>query len=195
VGSFKSHKSENLGLAETVAFEHELLVEVVEAGELFIILVIAVEVRDDAPVVEGNGLSAEVLVGPLATSLNGAEEPSGGRGDGKQGVTWGGEDLLDVLLFVWTQFASDAGSLHIIKGVEGADVCSGEFQVVMDGDEELWYSTVILDKTRGDVVWVDGLQIVLLDEAGNLVFKVTDLDVVSLVTSVDGTDKTHNDGS
>jgi len=55
VGRFKSCKSESFGLAEAVAFECELLAEVVEAGELLIVLVIAVEVRDDAPVVEGNG--------------------------------------------------------------------------------------------------------------------------------------------
>src|SRR5712672_1928763 len=106
MGSFKSRKSESLGLAETITFEHELLAEVVEVGELFIVLVIAVEVRDNAPVVEGDGLGAEVLVGPLTASLNGTEEPSGGGGDGKRGVTWGGEDFLDVLLFVQTQFAS-----------------------------------------------------------------------------------------
>jgi len=76
---------------------------------------------------------------------------------GSEGVARGGEDLLDVLLFVRTQFASDAGSLRIIKGVEGADIRGGEFQVVVDGDEELWYSTVVLDKAGGDVVGVDGL--------------------------------------
>jgi len=60
-------------------------------------------------------------------------------------------------LFFRTQFASDAGSFRIVKGVEGADVRGGEFQVVVDGDEELRYSTVILDKAGGNVVGVDGL--------------------------------------
>jgi len=36
---------------------------------------------------------------------------------------------------------------------------------------------------------------VFLNEAGDLVFKVMDLDAVSLVVGIDGTDKTHNDGS
>jgi len=35
----------------------------------------------------------------------------------------------------------------------------------------------------------------LLNEAGDLVFEVADLDTVSLVAGVDGADKTHNDGS
>jgi len=83
MGRFRSCKSESLGLAEAVTFEHELLTEMVEAGKLFIVLVIAVEVRDDAPVVEGNGFGTEILVGPFATSLNGAEEPGGSRGDGE----------------------------------------------------------------------------------------------------------------
>jgi len=83
VGRFKSRKSESLGLAEAVALECKLLAEVIEAGELFIVLVIAVEVRNDAPVVEGNGLGAEIFVGPLATSLDGSEEPSGSGGDGE----------------------------------------------------------------------------------------------------------------
>jgi len=34
-----------------------------------------------------------------------------------------------------------------------------------------------------------------LDEASDLVFKVADLDLVSLVAGVDGADKTYNDGS
>ena len=83
MGRFKSCKSESLGLAEAVAFERELLAEVIEAGELLIVLVILVEVRDDAPVVKGNGFGAEIFVGPFATGLNGAEEPSGSRGDGE----------------------------------------------------------------------------------------------------------------
>src|SRR5712672_3109702 len=125
---------------------------------------IAVEVRDDAPVVEGNGFGAEIFVGPFATSLDGAEEPSGSGGNGERGVARGGEDFFDILLFVRTQFASDAGSLRIMKGVEGADVRGGEFQVVVDGDEELRYLTVVLDKTGGDVVGIDGLQVVILNE-------------------------------
>jgi len=70
VGRFKSRKSESFGLAEAIAFERELLAEVVEAGKFLVVLVIAVEVRDDAPVVEGNGFGAEVFVGPLATGLD-----------------------------------------------------------------------------------------------------------------------------
>ena len=81
MGRFKSRKSESLGLAEAVAFERELLVEVVEAGKLLVVLVIAVEVCDDAPVVEGNGFGTEIFVGPFATGLNGAEEPGGSGGD------------------------------------------------------------------------------------------------------------------
>jgi len=65
----------------------------------------------------------------------------------------------------------------------------------MDGDEELRYSTVILDKTREDTVRIDRLEIMFLDEASDLVFKVADLDLVSLVAGIDGTDETHNDGS
>ena len=83
MGRFKSRKSESFGLAEAVAFERELLAEVVEAGELLIVLMIAVEVRDDAPVVEGNGFGAEIFVGPFATSLDGTEEPGGSGGDGE----------------------------------------------------------------------------------------------------------------
>jgi len=83
MGRFKSRKSESFGLAEAVAFERELFAEVVEAEELLVVLVIAVEVRDDAPVVEGNGFGAKVFVGPFATGLNGAEEPSGSGGDGE----------------------------------------------------------------------------------------------------------------
>src|SRR5712671_6349538 len=122
MGRFKSRKSESFGFAEAVAFERELLAKVVEAGKFLVILMVAMEVCDDAPVVEGNGFGAEILVGPFAAGLDGAEKPSGGGGDGKRGVAWGGEDLLDVLLFVRTQFASDASSLHIVKGIEGADV-------------------------------------------------------------------------
>jgi len=64
----------------------------------------------------------------------------------------------------------------------------------VDGDEELRYSTVVLDKTREDAVQIDRLEIMFLDEASNLVFKVADLDSVSLVAGVNGTDETHNDG-
>jgi len=114
VGRLKSCKSESLGLAEAIALERELFAEVIEVGELLVILVIAVEVRNDAPIVEGNGFGMEIFVGPFATSLDGMEEPSGSRGDGERGVARGGEDLFDVLLFFQTQFASDAGSLRII---------------------------------------------------------------------------------
>jgi len=195
VGRFKSCKSESLGLAEAVAFERELLAEVIEAGELFIVLVVMVEVRDDAPVVEGNGFGVEIFIGPFATSLDGVEEPGGSGGNGELGVARGGEDFFNVLLFVRTQFASDAGSLGIVKRVERTDVGGGEFEVVVNGDEELRDATVILDKTRGDVVRVDGLKVVFLYEAGDLVFEVADLDAVSLIAGVDGADETHNDGS
>jgi len=195
MGRFKSRKSESFGFVEAVAFERELLTEMVKAGELLILLVIAVEVRDDAPVVKGNGFGTEVLIGPFAASLNGAEEPSGSWRDRERGVARGGEDFFNVFLFIWTQFASDAGSLRIVKSVEGADVCGGEFEIVVDRDEELRYSTIVFDKTGGNVVRIDGLQVVLLDKAGDLVFKIADLDVVSLVAGVDGTDETHNDGS
>jgi len=36
---------------------------------------------------------------------------------------------------------------------------------------------------------------VLLDEAGDLILEIADLDAMSLVAGVDGADKTHNDGS
>ena len=65
----------------------------------------------------------------------------------------------------------------------------------MDGDEELRYSTVVLNKTREDAVRINRLEIMFLDEASDLVFKVVDLDSVSLVAGVDGADETHNDGS
>jgi len=195
VGRLKSRKSESFGLLETVALEHELFMEVAEAGELLIVLVIAVEVCNDAPVVKGDGFGTEVFVGPLAASLNGMEEPGGGRGDGERGVTRGGEDLLDVLLFFRTQFASDASSFGIIECVERAYVGGGQFEVVMDGNEELGDATVVQDEARGDVVVADGLEIMLLYEACDLVLKIMDLDAVSLVAGIDGTDETHNDGS
>ena len=65
----------------------------------------------------------------------------------------------------------------------------------MNRDEELRHSTVVLDKTGEDAVRIDGLEIMFLDEASDLVFKVVDLDSVSLVAGVDGADKTYNDGS
>jgi len=54
--------------------------------------------------------------------------------------------------------------------------------------------------TRGFLPWmpvtrINRLEIMFLDEASDLVFKVTDLDLVSLVAGVDGADETHNDGS
>jgi len=58
----------------------------------------------------------------------------------------------------------------------------------VDRDEELRYSTIVLDKTGEDAVRIDGLEIMFLDEASDLVFKVTDLDSVSLVAGVNGTD-------
>jgi len=123
------------------------------------------------------------------------EEPGGSGGDGEQGVARGGKDLFDILLFFWTQFASDAGSFGIVKRVEWADVGSRQFEVVVNGDEELGDAAVVWDEAGGNIVLADGLEVVLLYEAGDLVFKVTDLDAVSLVAGVDGTDKTHNDGS
>jgi len=84
VGRFKSRKSESLGFAEAVAFERELLAEVAETGEFLVVLMVAVEIGDNPPVVEGDGLGAKVFVGPLATSLDGAEKPSGSGGDGER---------------------------------------------------------------------------------------------------------------
>ena len=107
MGRLKSRKNESLGLTETVAFECKLFTEVVEAGEFLAILMAAMEVGDDAPVVEGNSFGTEIFVGPLATSLNGMEEPSGSRGDGERGVAWGGKDFFNILLFICTQLASD----------------------------------------------------------------------------------------
>ena len=195
MGRFKSRKSESLGFAEAIAFERELLAEVAKTGEFLVVLMVAVEIGDNPPVVEGDGLGAKVLVGPLATSLDGAEKPSGSGGDGERVVAGGGEDFFNIFLFVRTQFASDAGSFRIVKSVEGADVCGGEFEIVVDRDEELRYSTIVFDKTGGNVVRVDGLKVMFLYEAGNLVLEVTDLDAMSLVTGVNGTDETHNDGS
>jgi|SRR5712671_356934 len=146
MGRLKSRKSESLGLVEAVALKCELFAEVVEAGELLVIFIVPMEIGDDAPIVEGDGFDAKVLVGPFATSLNGMEKLGGSVGDGERGVVRGGEDFFDVLLFVQTQFASDADSLCIIKGVEGADICGEEFKIVMDRDEELRYLTVVLDE-------------------------------------------------
>src|SRR5882757_5586470 len=123
---------------------------------------VAVEIGNNPPVVEGNGLSAKVFVGPLATSLDGAEEPSGSGGDGERGVTRGGKDLLDVLLFFQTQFASDAGSFGIIECVEWAYVGGGQFEVVVDRNEELGDTTVVWDEARGNVVVTDGLEVMFL---------------------------------
>jgi len=55
VGRLKSCKSESLGLAEAIAFEHKLFTEVVEAGKFLVILMILMEVSDDPPVVKGDG--------------------------------------------------------------------------------------------------------------------------------------------
>ena len=55
-------------------------------------------------------------------------------------------------MFIWTQLASDTGSLRIVKGVKEADVCGRKFKVIVDGDEELQYLTVVLDKARRDIV-------------------------------------------
>jgi len=55
-------------------------------------------------------------------------------------------------LFIGTQLASDTGSLCIVKGVKEADVCGRKFKVIVDGDEELQYLTVVLDKARRDIV-------------------------------------------
>jgi len=98
-------------------------------------------------------------------------------------------------LFLRTQFASDAGSFGIVEHVERAYIGGGQFEVVVDGNEELGDVTIILDKARGNVVVADGLKIVFLYEAGDLIFKVADLDTVSFIAGVDGTDETHNDGS
>ena len=63
------------------------------------------------------------------------------------------------------------------------------------GALQLRYSTVVLDKTGEDAVQINRLEIMFLDKASDLVFKVTDLDSVSLIAGVDGADETHNDGS
>jgi len=83
VGRLKSRKSESLGLPEAVALECELFAEVVEVSKLLVVLVVPMEVGNDAPVVEGDGFGAKVLVGPLAASLDGVEEPGGSGGDGE----------------------------------------------------------------------------------------------------------------
>jgi len=77
MGRLKSHKSKSFGFMEAIAFEHKLFVKVVEVGEFLVILMVAVEIGDDVPVVEGNGFSTKVLVGPFATSLDGVEELGG----------------------------------------------------------------------------------------------------------------------
>ena len=56
VGSFKSCKSKSLGLPETVTFERKLFAKVVEVDEFLVILMVAVEIGDNSPVVKGNGL-------------------------------------------------------------------------------------------------------------------------------------------
>ena len=89
----------------------------------------------------------------------------------------------------------DAGSFHIVKGVEGADVCGQEFKIVVDWNEELWYSTVVRDKARGNVILINGLKVMLLDEASDLILEVANLDAVAFIAGIDGADETHNDGS
>jgi len=96
-------------------------------------------------------------------------------------------------LFIWTQLASDTGSLCIVKGVKETDVCGRKFKVIVDRDEKLRYLTVVLDKARGDIVQVDGLKVVLLNKPGDLVFEIVDLDAVAFVLSVDGTNKPYDD--
>ena len=82
-----------------------------------------------------------------------------------------------------------------MTGVEGVDVCGGEFEVVVYWDEELRYSTVVLDKVGRDSVQINGLEIMLLNETGDLVFKVTDLETMGIVVSIDGTDKPYDDAA
>jgi len=65
----------------------------------------------------------------------------------------------------------------------------------MDGDEELGNAPIVFDEVGGYIVWVDGLQIVLLNESGNLVFKVTDLEAVGIVAGIDGTDESHDNAT
>ena len=100
MGRLKSCKSKSFGLMEAVALKCELLVKVVEVGEFLIIFVVVVKVGNDTPVVEGNGLSMEVLVGPLAAGLNGVEEPGASGCDRECGVARGGKDFLDIFLFI-----------------------------------------------------------------------------------------------
>jgi len=64
----------------------------------------------------------------------------------------------------------------------------------VNGDEELGDVAIIQDEAGGNVVLTDGLEVVLLYEAGNLILKIADLDAVSLIAGVDCADKTHNDG-
>ena len=81
MGRLKSHKSESLGFAEVIVFECKLLVEMIEVGEFLIILVVAMEVGNDLPIVEGDSFGMEILIGPLAAGLNGVEEPGESRRD------------------------------------------------------------------------------------------------------------------
>jgi len=81
MGRLKSHKSESLGFAEVIVFECKLLVEMIEVGEFLIILVVAMEVGNDLPIVEGDSFGMEILIGPLAAGLNGVEEPGGSGRD------------------------------------------------------------------------------------------------------------------
>jgi len=81
MGRLKSCKSESLGLMKAVVLKCKLFVEVVEIGELLVVFMVLKEIGDDVPIVEGDSFSVKVLVGPLATGLNGTEEPGGSRGD------------------------------------------------------------------------------------------------------------------
>ena len=69
MGRLKSCKSKSFGFPEAITLERELLAEVVEAGEFLVIFMVVMEVSDDAPVVEGDGFSAEVFVGPFCCQL------------------------------------------------------------------------------------------------------------------------------
>ena len=81
MGRLKSHKSKSLGFVEVIAFEYKLLVEVIEVGEFLIILVVAMEVGNDLPIVEDDSFDMEVLIDPLAAGLNGMDEPGGSGRD------------------------------------------------------------------------------------------------------------------
>ena len=173
--------------------KHKLFTEVSEVTELLVILLIVVEVCDNAPAVKGDCFSTEVLILLSVTHSEGADEPGGRRGDGEAGVTGGHVDICDVFLFMYTQFASEAGSLCVISFVQGVDECSWEFEPIMNRDEELGDLAVVGYETLGEVLSTNGVEGVVLNESLDLILQIADLSVVGSTLAFQHANESRDD--